>query len=104
MSPMMRSAVHFRLPVLPAAVGALVLAGVVAYALIPSANGVVHGCYNTTNGQLRVIDPDAGQTCRQAEAALDWNQAGPAGPSGPQGPQGPTGPQGPQGPTGPAGP
>lgn len=40
---------------LAVAVGALALAGAVAYATIPDSRGVVHGCYDT-NGVLRVID------------------------------------------------
>ena len=32
------------------------LAGVVAHAGIPAANGVIHGCPKKNNGQLRVID------------------------------------------------
>ena len=61
------------------AAGVLALAGGVAYATIPDANGVVHGCYNTVNGNLRVIDAAAGQTCKNSEAALNWNLVGPAG-------------------------
>jgi len=43
-------------------VGVLVVLGGVAYATIPDANGVVNGCYNTVNGNLRVIDVAAGAT------------------------------------------
>ena len=37
----------------------VVVAGGLAWAtgVIPGADGVIHGCYNTTNGNLRVIDP-----------------------------------------------
>ena len=97
------------------AVGVLVALGGVAYATIPDAGGVITGCYNTVNGNLRVIDVAAGQTCKPSEAALNWNQTGPAGlpgapgapgapgedgadgEAGPQGPQGDPGPQGPPG-------
>lgn len=81
--------------------GAVVgLAGVaVVSASIPDASGVIHGCYRTNNGTLRIID-SASQTCAGNEAALTWNQTGPQGPAGATGPQGPAGPQGPQGPAG----
>ena len=77
-----------------------------ALAAIPDANGVVHACYNVTNGNTRIIDT-AIETCKRHEVALAWNQQGPQGPAGPQGVPGPVGPQGPQGipgPTGPTGP
>jgi len=64
---------------------------------------VIHGCYNTSNGQLRVIDPSAGDKCKTPETALDWNKTGPAGATGPAGPAGATGPAGAAGPAGPAG-
>jgi hypothetical protein len=77
----------------------LVLVGTAAWATIPDANGVIHGCYRTSGppnsrGALRVIDIEAGQTCGSGEVALSWNQ------TGPQGPAGATGPAGPQGATG----
>lgn len=89
----------------------LALAGI-GYAAIPGSDGVITTCYNTTFGQLRVIDTEAGQACTKSEKQLAINQRGPkgdtgapgpAGPAGPQGPQGQTGPEGPQGPPGPAG-
>jgi len=75
---------------------ALVLGGTYAYASIPDSGGVIHGCFNNTNGQLRVFDPAATKPgpCSQTESALDWNQIGPQGPQGIQGPQGPQGPKG----------
>jgi hypothetical protein len=103
---------------LVAAVAALV-AGSIAWAAIPD-NGVIHACYNRTNGKLRLADaqnPKLG-SCLASEAVLDWNQQGPAGAPGAQGgtgakgdpgaqgepgPQGAAGPQGPAGPTGPSG-
>ncbi|MBV8906557.1 MAG: hypothetical protein JOZ22_23195 [Acidobacteriia bacterium] len=81
----------------------------VVNASIPGPGGVIHGCYNTSNGRLRVIDT-ATDSCKKDETALAWNQTGPAGPIGPAGPAGakgaagPAGPAGPTGPTGPAGP
>jgi hypothetical protein len=52
--------------------------GGIAYADIPDSNGIVHGCYkssSTDQGALRVIDREAGQTCRNNENALQWAQA-----------------------------
>ena len=65
---------------------AAVAAGV-AYATIPDAGGVVHGCVSKS-GVLRVIDTGAGGACTTGETPLDWSQKGPAGPPGPPGPQG----------------
>lgn len=83
-----------------AVVGAALVGGV-AFAAIPGSDGVIHGCYQKNVGNLRVIDPSAGDQCRPSEVPIDWSQTGPAGP---QGPKGDTGPQGPKGDTGPAGP
>jgi hypothetical protein len=60
------------------ALGALVVAlGGVAFAAIPDSNGTIHGCYQRTNGNLRVVEsPD---DCRSRERALDWNRQGPPG-------------------------
>jgi collagen triple helix repeat protein len=79
---------------------ALVVAGV-AYAAIPDSSGVIHGCYSTKTGALRVIDSAA--KCGSGEIALNWNQQGPKGATGAAGPQGPAGPAGPAGPQGPKG-
>jgi hypothetical protein len=67
--------------------GLLLVAATVAVASIPDSNGVIHGCYNTSNGNLRVID-SANDNCRNSETAIFWNQTGPQGPAGPQGPPG----------------
>jgi hypothetical protein len=65
----------------------LVLAVGVARAAIPDSNdGEIHGCYQKNQGQLRVIDAEAGDTCRPAEVELTWNQEGPQGETGPRGP------------------
>ncbi len=84
------------------AAAVIVFAGVVAYASIPDANGVIHGCYKKSGGTLRVID-SAVERCGASETPLNWNQTGPQGPQGPQGVTGPAGPQGPEGPPGPQG-
>lgn len=87
------------------AVLGLAAAGI-SYAAIPDSTGLIHGCYSTTSGALRVIDPAKTKACPTGTTGLNWNQKGlqgPAGPKGPAGPQGPQGPAGPQGPQGPAG-
>jgi hypothetical protein len=79
----------------------LAIGGGVAYATIPGAGGVIHGCYAKLGGSLRVVDTG---TCRATESPLSWNQMGQQGPQGLQGPQGPQGPQGAKGDAGPQGP
>jgi hypothetical protein len=53
-----------------------------AIAAIPDSGGVIHACYKR-NGQVRIIDPGAGDTCAKPETSLAWNQAGRPGPPGP---------------------
>jgi hypothetical protein len=92
------------------------LAATVAFAQIPDSNGVIHACYHTGNGGIRVVDDPS--ECTSGEAPLEWYQTGAAGAQGPAGPQGSVGPagvdgvdgadgadgeQGPQGPAGPPG-
>ena len=55
--------------------------GAFAYASIPDSGGVIHGCYKTSDGKLRVVD----STCASGETSLNWNQTGPVGPQGPVG-------------------
>jgi hypothetical protein len=50
-----------------------VVGGGIAYASIPDASGVIHGCRNNGSGVLRVID--SGATCTPAESSLDWVQS-----------------------------
>jgi hypothetical protein len=78
-------------------VGMFAVAGGMAYATIPDASGVIHGCYTKpstsgTPGALRVID--TGQHCLATEVAISWSQTGPAGAVGPAGPAGPKGDKG----------
>jgi hypothetical protein len=94
---------------------AVVFGGLAATALaqIPDPDGVIHACYHTSNGGIRVVN-DASE-CSTSEEELTWFQtgapgsAGEAGPEGPEGPQGPAGTDGadgapgPQGPAGPQG-
>jgi hypothetical protein len=84
--------------------GAFLAGGAVTLAAIPDSSGVIHGCYQKNVGNLRVIDPGAGDDCRPSEIAIRWSQTGPQGPAGPAGPQGPKGDTGATGPAGPAGP
>jgi hypothetical protein len=96
----MRFSRNVALRVLAAMVVVGVVAGV-AYAQIPDANGLIHGCYGKSGGALRVVDE--GQSCKSGEWSLSWNQKGQTGATGPAGAQGPAGPAGAQGPAGPAG-
>ena len=93
-----------RRPAVSGAAGAVLVTvlagGGIAYSAIPSAGGVITGCYQQSSGQLRVVDAEAGQSCGRNELRVTWNQTGPQGPQGPQGPRGEIGPQGPQGPQG----
>jgi hypothetical protein len=99
--------VRLRWPAPGTVLGGLALMAVtsgVAVAAIPGGDGAIQGCYNETNGNLRLVDK-AGD-CRTHEAAIAWSQTGPVGPkgdkgdTGPQGLKGDTGPQGLKGDTG----
>ena len=53
-----------------------------AYAAIPDSNGVIHACFHTVNGNVRVIDT-AVTICEPVEAAIQWAlQTGPPRPAG----------------------
>ena len=54
--------------------------GSVAWATIPDASGVIHACVK--NGAPRIIDTEAGESCKATEQALEWNQAGQPGSPG----------------------
>ena len=41
---------------------------------IPDSHGVIHACFKTTNGALRVVR--AGSECRTGERGVGWNQQG----------------------------
>lgn len=79
------------LPAVTAVLLVLAAAGV-AYASIPDAGGVIHGCYQKNNGQLRVIDTGKGQARNPSELGLTWSQTRPRGPTGATGATGATGP------------
>ena len=51
---------------------------VIAYAAIPDSGGVIHGCYKSNNGTLRVIDTAVTQ-CDNSETPIQWSQTGPQG-------------------------
>jgi hypothetical protein len=74
---------------IPIAVAAsfLALGSGIAWASIPDAGDLIHGCFDG-KGTLRVIDGST-STCKNGETALSWNQIGPRGATGPQGPAGP---------------
>lgn len=72
-----------RLPAVATIVIALIIGAGIAYASIPGPDGVIHGCYKTSNpaqGALIVIDSAA--SCPSGYTALNWNQTGPQGPAG----------------------
>jgi len=76
-----------------------VAVGGIAYASIPDSGGVIHGCYQKNNGNLRVID-SSGKGCTTSEKPRDWSQTGPTGLTGESGATGPTGATGATGPSG----
>ena len=46
--------------------------GVVSGAMIPSSDGTITACRNNQSGALRIIDAEAGQTCKASETQLTW--------------------------------
>src|SRR5690349_2504531 len=87
--------------VLGSIIGAVLAGGAAAtIAAIPGADGVINGCYQKNVGNLRVIDPSGGDSCRPSEIPISWSQTGPQGPKGDTGATGATGPQGLKGDTG----
>ena len=82
------------------AIGGIALvagAASIGYAAIPADDGTIAACYGNGSRLIRVIDTDAGETCRPNETPLTWNIEGQQGPPGPQGEPGPEGPPGPAG-------
>lgn len=91
---MRRNRIHRPSPALVLSIVALVAAlGGVAWATVPTATGVIRGCYLKRGGQLRVLVGRFAK-CKRTETALNWKPAGTVGPIGPAGPAGPTGPTG----------
>jgi hypothetical protein len=56
--------------------GLAVVTGALAFASIPDANGVFHGCVLTSTGALRIIDTGKDQSCKASETAVSWDKAG----------------------------
>ena len=50
----------------------LAIGGALAYAAIPSGDGAITGCVNNRSGTVRVIDAEAGATCRSGETQVEW--------------------------------
>ena len=74
-----------------------VLVGGAAYAAIPDSNGVITAVTRRTSGNLQVIDPSAGDTCRPSEIPDQLEPDRPGGAAGAAGPKGDTGATGPRG-------
>jgi hypothetical protein len=85
---------RFRRPSAGSVIATVVLAAALgggAWAAIPGSDGMIHGCYATTDGLLLGIPHskgdlravDTGERCRSYERAVAWNQQGPAGEAGP---------------------
>lgn len=80
MTPLTRPARRRLTPGAVVAATALVLgAGGVASAAIPAADGTITAHYLKSGGTLRVIDAEAGQTCKSNETQLDSRARRPAG-------------------------
>ena len=47
-----------------------------AIAAVPDANGIIHGCYSITKGDMRILDP-ASSNCKNSETNLNWRQNSP---------------------------
>jgi type VI protein secretion system component Hcp len=95
-------------------IGAVAGGGALAVASVPDGGGVIHACYEVTDpgqtnpasvpGNLRIIDPSAGQSCYPdgapgapglgPEQPLSWNSTSLSGQPGAQGPAGAQGPPG----------
>ena len=73
-------------PLVLGAAALLAVAAVAGAAIPDSDDGEIHGCYQRNQGQLRVIDAQAGKACRPSEQSLVWNQEGAQGETGPRGP------------------
>src|SRR4051794_38298651 len=69
-----------------------------AVAAIPTPDGTINGCYDTSTGArglpgvLRLVDSP--NDCQEGEKPISWNQKGAPGPQGAQGSQGPAGSNG----------
>jgi hypothetical protein len=93
-----------RFALLGLVVGVGVAVGGIAYASIPDSGGLIHGCFQKNNGNLRVVDSSSGKGCGPSEKPLNWSQTGPSGLTGSTGLTGATGSTGATGATGGTGP
>ena len=73
---MMKGILRYRPhPATAIALAALAVAlGGVAFAAIPDSNGTIHGCYQKSNGDLRVVESQT--NCHNSENPLNWNVQG----------------------------
>ena len=69
------------LVILGGTIGVLGLVAGIAVASIPDASGVIHACYKSAQGQVRIVE--AAADCNPSESAIQWSQTGPSGPAGP---------------------
>jgi hypothetical protein len=68
-----------------AGIAVVALAGAgIAHAGVPGSDGVIHGCYRTSGGQLRVVHSDR-PDCGKGEQAIEWSKTGPQGFAGTDG-------------------
>jgi hypothetical protein len=79
---MQSMAIQLVTPLLKSRAGVAMLTGLaaltgaaIAFATIPGTDGMIHGCYSNSNGDLRVIDNTA-ETCHPNETAIAWSQSG----------------------------
>lgn len=49
-----------------------------ASASVPDSDGVIHACYTTSSGALRIIDTDNGGSCYSYETAVSWDSSVPS--------------------------
>jgi hypothetical protein len=67
--------------VIASVVALLALSAGIAYATIPDASSQYHACVLSGVGQVRIIDHDAGDNCKENEQHVHWNQSGAPGPT-----------------------
>lgn len=77
-----------------AAAVVVAMAGGIAYAAIPDADGTYHACMLKHVGTIRIIDPDRQRCSTYLEVELSFAKQGPQGDPGPAGPAGPPGEDG----------
>ena len=74
-------------------IGTLIGAG--SFALADGSDTVYYACVNSSSGTIHVVG--TGDTCKNNEILISWNQQGPQGATGLTGEAGPQGAVGPQG-------